>query len=83
MESFDTAIDVIRSVLGVQIAFIIKERAEGDYRVSLRSVAPGMDRIAAEFGGGGHSRAAGCSIIADSPENAASIILAAIEAQGL
>lgn len=83
MESFDTAIDVIRSVLGVQIAFIIKERAEGDYRVSLRSVAPGMDRIAAEFGGGGHSRAAGCSIKADSPENAAGIILAAIEAQGL
>lgn len=38
---------------------------ESGWRVSMRSLSSGVDvaRIASEFGGGGHPRAAGCSIV--------------------
>lgn len=38
---------------------------ERGWRVSMRSVDANVARIAAEFGGGGHPRAAGCTIVGD------------------
>ncbi|HYJ13159.1 MAG TPA: bifunctional oligoribonuclease/PAP phosphatase NrnA [Thermomicrobiales bacterium] len=51
---------------GSLVAAILHRNAEG-WRVSMRSMVPEVDvaSIAAEFGGGGHPRAAGCSILGD------------------
>ena len=75
LEHFECGIDVVRSAAGTEIAFIVKENDAGDYRVSLRSVGADVARIAALHGGGGHIRAAGCTVNATSIEEAARIIL--------
>ncbi len=51
---------------GSRVAAILYRNDDG-WRVSMRSMAPEVDvaAIAAEFGGGGHPRAAGCSIVGD------------------
>jgi phosphoesterase RecJ-like protein len=48
---------------GSSVAALLYEVEDG-WRVSLRSLDDGVDvaRIAAEFGGGGHPRAAGCNV---------------------
>ena len=61
-EDFETAIDVPRSVAGVEIAAAIREMGGGVCRVSLRSTGADVAAVAASFGGGGHIRAAGCTI---------------------
>lgn len=60
-EYFETAIDIVRAVAGVTIAFTIKEQKNGDLRISLRSTAADVAAVAAVHGGGGHARAAGCT----------------------
>jgi phosphoesterase RecJ-like protein len=47
-------------VRGVRVGVMLRETQSGDVRVSLRSV-PGVDvlQVAEQFGGGGHTRAAG------------------------
>ncbi|MEJ7901435.1 MAG: bifunctional oligoribonuclease/PAP phosphatase NrnA [Thermomicrobiales bacterium] len=54
---------------GSRVAAILYANDDG-WRVSMRSMLPEVDvaAIAAEFGGGGHPRAAGCSIIGGEPE---------------
>ncbi|HLZ22314.1 MAG TPA: bifunctional oligoribonuclease/PAP phosphatase NrnA [Ktedonobacterales bacterium] len=48
---------------GVGIAALFKEQTDGSTKVSMRSVAPyDAAKIAAHFGGGGHMRAAGCTL---------------------
>jgi bifunctional oligoribonuclease and PAP phosphatase NrnA len=51
---------------GSRAAAILHENSSG-WRVSLRSISNSIDvaQIAAEFGGGGHPRAAGCQITGD------------------
>ena len=62
MEHFETAIDVVRSVAMVEIAFVIKETDNGEFKASLRTNLHNVAEIAASFGGGGHIKAAGCTI---------------------
>ena len=53
----------IRQVEGVEIAAYLRETDENVWKVSLRSVdRADVNRIACRFGGGGHTRAAGCTI---------------------
>lgn len=50
-----------RKIEGVMIGVTVRERVDGTYKVSLRTVAPyDAAKICARLGGGGHSRAAGC-----------------------
>lgn len=50
-----------RKIEGVKIAITIRERLDGSYKVSLRTVEPyDAAKICANFGGGGHHAAAGC-----------------------
>lgn len=79
MEHFETAIDIVRSVIGVEISFVIKETDKGEYKVSLRSTGADVARISASFGGGGHIRAAGCTVIAENIDAAAKTVLEKIE----
>ena len=74
-EHFESSIDVVRSLHGAQIAFIIKETEPNKYKVSLRSTGEDVASVAARLGGGGHTRAAGCSVDAPDIEKAKDIIL--------
>ncbi len=50
-----------RKIEGVQVGVTIRERHDGTYKVSLRTVEPiDASKICGKFGGGGHNRAAGC-----------------------
>lgn len=59
-ESAEPLIGVLRRTMEADVAAVIKEQVEGDWRVSLRSRG-GMDvgSLAVELGGGGHRLAAG------------------------
>ncbi len=61
-EYFETAIDIVRSLAGVEIALVLKEQANGDIRGSMRSIGADVASIAMQFGGGGHVRAAGFTL---------------------
>ena len=66
-EHLGTLVDVARGLQGVQVAVAIRQpKAEGVYRVSMRSSCEvDVAAICAEFGGGGHIKAAGCTITCD------------------
>lgn len=75
-EDLDALIDIARSVAGVEVAFSIREETESSYRVSARSNSNAdVSSLCAYFGGGGHVKAAGCTVNADSIEKAREIIL--------
>ncbi len=74
LSDFDCAIDVVRSLRGCEIAFAVKETAPCVCRVSLRSTGADVARVAAVLGGGGHVRAAGCTVNA-APEEAVARVL--------
>jgi len=75
-EQFECGIDVVRSLLGTEVAFIVKETDGGEIKASLRSTGRNVAEIAARHGGGGHLRAAGCTLTADSPAEAAELLAA-------
>ena len=50
-----------RKIEGVKIAVTIRERHNGSFKVSMRTIEPyDAAKICANFGGGGHNAAAGC-----------------------
>lgn len=62
-EETDGLINYARSIVGVEVAAIFKEMNEGTIKVGLRSNDwVDVSEIAEEFGGGGHSRAAGYTV---------------------
>lgn len=63
-EHLDTLVDVPRSLEGVEVAAAIRQPTDAPvYRVSMRSsCAVDVSAVCAAFGGGGHARAAGCTI---------------------
>jgi phosphoesterase RecJ-like protein len=75
---FETAIDVVRSLRGVEIAVAIRELEPGCYKVSMRSTGANVAEIAKNFGGGGHIRASGFSVSADSIKEAKEKVIASI-----
>ena len=80
-EHFDTLVDVARGVQGVQVAAAIRQpTAEGVYRVSMRSSCHvDVAAVCATFGGGGHVKAAGCTVVCeDGMEAVIKLVSAAI-----
>ena len=59
----ERVVEELRAVDGVDVAVLLKEMENGRVKVSLRS-KNGVDvsRVAREFGGGGHPKAAGCLV---------------------
>lgn len=56
-------VDMIRSIKGVEVALFFQETSGNNYRISLRSKGRiNVERIAREFGGGGHVNASACSL---------------------
>lgn len=59
----DGIVDQLRITKGVEVAIFIYEKAPGVFKVSMRSNnIVDVSAIAVFFGGGGHVRAAGCTI---------------------
>lgn len=80
-ETLDTTegfIDGVRIIDTVKVAVLVKEVEPGKCRVSMRSKGVDVSSVAAGFGGGGHIRAAGCTI--EKPlADAKATLLAALE----
>lgn len=82
-EHLETLIDVARSVEGVEVAIAVRQpTADKTFRVSTRSQGSvDVSVVCAAFGGGGHVRASGCTIMADCIEHAADLVVAEAEKQ--
>lgn len=55
-------VEVLRTSKNVEVAAILKETKEGYTKVSLRSKTLDITPVVMDFGGGGHTFAAGCTI---------------------
>ncbi len=77
----DTLVDVARSLRGVKVAIAIRQpSAEGRFRVSARSSCDfDVAALCAGFSGGGHVRAAGCTVLAEHIEAAMEKLVSAID----
>lgn len=53
--------ETLRSIAGVEVAFVLKETQNGA-KVSIRTKEIDATKITEKFNGGGHKRAAGCTI---------------------
>lgn len=74
----DALPSMTRQIQGVDVGVVIKERNEGEFKISLRTgKSPDASAICSEFGGGGHAGAAGCTIYGDL-DKAKSLILEVI-----
>ena len=62
----DGVIDQLRVTEGVEVAILLHETNEGEYKISMRSNNKvNVSEIALSYGGGGHVKAAGCSVKGD------------------
>ncbi len=62
-EDTEGFIDFLRSLREVSVVFFMSEMRPGEVKVSFRAKgAYDVNRIATEFGGGGHRKASGCSV---------------------
>ena len=68
--------DKMRSITHVLVGVSLRECERGEWRVSLRANVPvDCASVAVSFGGGGHVQAAGCSIKADTEDEALSLLI--------
>ena len=60
---YEGIVDIGRDVEGVEVSIFLRELKKGGYKVSLRSNEyVNVSDICLMFGGGGHIKAAGCTI---------------------
>ena len=71
-EHLETLVDVARSLSGVKVAIAIRQPGTGGtFRVSTRSNCEfDVSALCAKFDGGGHKKAAGCTILAADADEA-------------
>lgn len=55
----------VKGCIGVEVIVYFRECEEGVYKLSLRSNVINVNKIARNYGGGGHIKASGCSIKGD------------------
>ena len=81
-EDTEGLVDYARSIDGVQVGVLIEFRPDG-LKASLRSKDPAyrLDRVAAQFGGGGHACAAGLSLKGTETEGFRARLLSALRTQ--
>ena len=70
VKATDGIVDQLRIIEGIEIAFLLYQTGNPDeYKVSLRTnSAVDVSRIALSFGGGGHVKAAGCTMTGEPQE---------------
>ena len=74
VDSTEGIIDLIRVIDGVEVAFLLTCKERNLCRVSMRSRTVDVSAIARSLGGGGHIRAAGCSLEMPFPEAKKTIV---------
>lgn len=63
LEDAEGSVDILRNIYGVEIAVFAKEKERDVIKVSMRAKTTGnVAQIAEKFQGGGHVKAAGCTI---------------------
>lgn len=79
-EHLETLVDIPRSLVGVEVAVAIRQTDNPRvYRVSMRSCGDAdVAALCAAFGGGGHVKAAGCTITCDSGVDAVATMVAEV-----
>lgn len=81
-DSTEGFIDFPRVIDGVELAVMIKYVDDSSCRVSMRSKTIDVSKIATSFGGGGHRKAAGCTIHQSLIDSKKTIINAASSLMG-
>lgn len=62
-KDYEGIVSQLINIRGIDVAIFMYEVADQEFKVSLRSTeAVNVAKIASEFGGGGHDRAAGCTM---------------------
>ena len=62
-KDFEGIVSQLRNIRGVEVSIFMYETENQEYKVSMRSSEKvNVADIAVRFGGGGHARAAGCSM---------------------
>ena len=85
LKDSDGIVEELRNIDSVEIACLCKEQEDGSVKVSMRSkTSIDVSKIGMKFSGGGHKRAAGCTIhkpIAEAVKLMKSELKAAVEAE--
>jgi bifunctional oligoribonuclease and PAP phosphatase NrnA len=82
-DDLDGVVEFPRSIEGVRMALLFREISQGRVKVSLRSVGDvDVAAFAKPYGGGGHTKAAGLSIVGSLAEVQATVLRAAREYLG-
>lgn len=69
-EDIEGIVNYVLNVDGVEVGFLLKETKTGAYKASLRSAGKvDVASVSQVFGGGGHVRAAGCTVGASLEQN--------------
>lgn len=77
-EDFDGLIEHVRSIEGTEVAVLLRGTPEGETKISFRSNGEAdVNRIAREFGGGGHVKAAG-ALVPGAPREVAPRVVEAV-----
>jgi phosphoesterase RecJ-like protein len=77
-DDLDGVVEYPRSVEGVRMALLFREVSAGRVKVSLRSVGSvDVAAFARQFGGGGHTKAAGLALVGSIAEVQATVLAAA------
>ena len=71
MGDSEHVVNILRDLEGIEVAMLLKEYDNGEYKASMRSKGIDIAKVARENGGGGHINASGFSIFDDSLESAA------------
>ena len=79
-KSTEGFIDVIRVIDGVDVAIVVKYVEDNVSRISMRSKNTDVSRVAMEFQGGGHVKAAGCTMKASLAEAKQRIVSSVVKA---
>lgn len=79
-DDLDGVVEFPRSIEGVRMALLFREAAQGRIKVSLRSVGNvDVAEFARQFGGGGHRKAAGLSVVGSMVDVQGTVLEAARE----
>ncbi|WP_058303977.1 DHH family phosphoesterase [Gorillibacterium timonense] len=74
-DDMDNLVNYPRNIEGVDVGILFKEMKPGIFKVSLRSAGEvNVAEVASFFGGGGHIRAAGCTVTGSLEEVVADVV---------
>jgi phosphoesterase RecJ-like protein len=77
-EDFDGLIEHVRSIEGTEVALLLRGTPDGETKISFRSNGvTDVNRIAREFGGGGHVKASG-ALVPGNPHGVAERVVEAV-----